>query len=165
MKRISAIWLVAIPILLGVSSCKNEKKEPILNLTQEVLFEKEGTAVLKKAETDSIVATLDIEIADDDYQHQTGLMYRTGMVNDQAMLFIFESEEPRSFYMKNTEFPLDIIYLNKEKQIINIRKNAQPLDETSLPSDAPAMYVLEINAGLSDVWGLAAGDLLEWKKL
>jgi hypothetical protein len=45
---------------------------------------------------------------------------------------------------------------------VSIRKNAKPFDETSLPSDAPTQYVLEVNAGLSDVWKLEVGDKIEY---
>ena len=75
-------------------------------------LKKEGEIKIRKATSDSIIATLDIEIADDDYSTQTGLMYRKSMEDDQAMLFIFEEEIPRAFYMKNTQFALDIIFIN-----------------------------------------------------
>jgi uncharacterized membrane protein (UPF0127 family) len=64
--------------------------------------------------------------------------------------------------MKNTKIPLDIIYINADKKIVSIQKNAKPLDETSLPSEAPAKYVLEINAGLSDQWNLQSGDKIDY---
>lgn len=81
------------------------------------------------------------------------------------MLFIFPNETMRSFYMKNTEFPLDIIFINKDREVVNIQKNAKPLDPTSLPSTGPVKYVLEVNEGLSDTWGLQAGDRISWKEL
>ena len=64
--------------------------------------------------------------------------------------------------MKNTEFSIDIIYINSKKEIVNIQKNAKPFDQSSLPSNAPAMYVLEVNSGLSDSWGLEIGDQIDW---
>lgn len=158
------ISIIALSTFICVSSCKDEKKTDAVNLTKEITFTKEGTAVLKKAATDSIVAELDIEIADSDYEHQTGLMYRKNMANKNAMLFVFKEPAMKSFYMKNTEFSLDIIYLNAAQKIINIQKNAMPLDTTSLPSAAPATYVLEVNGGLSDIWGLESGDVLEWQR-
>ena len=65
--------------------------------------------------------------------------------------------------MKNTMISLDIIYLDKDKKVVSIAKNAKPYDETSLPSEAPAMYVLEINGGLADKWGVDKGDRVEVK--
>ena len=119
---------------------------------------------IKKATNDSLVAQLDIEIAQGEYETQTGLMYRKSMLDNRGMLFIFDTEIRRSFYMKNTEFALDIIFINSEQKIVSIQKNAQPLDQTSLPSEGPNMYVLEVNAGLTDQWGLSAGDVVVWSK-
>jgi len=66
--------------------------------------------------------------------------------------------------MKNTYIPLDIIYLNKDKVIVNIQENAKPLDETALPSGVPAQYVLEINGGLSQQWSITVGDKMTFTK-
>ena len=93
-----------------------------MSITKEITFKKEGELLLKKVTTDSVFKTLDIEIAKTEYETQTGLMYRHMMEGNQAMLFIFKKERPRSFYMKNTEFSLDIIYINKKKEI-NIIEN------------------------------------------
>lgn len=140
-------------------SCKD--KVPKV-LTQEVIFKKEGELSLKKSSNDSTIARLNIEIADDEYQTQTGLMYRKSMKDDQAMIFIFEDEIQRAFYMKNTQFDLDIIFISSDKKVVSIQKNAKSLDLTSLPSEGPAQYVLEVNAGLSDTWTLESGDSVEW---
>ncbi|PVW16228.1 DUF192 domain-containing protein [Marixanthomonas spongiae] len=155
------ILLLSIAITGAVYSCKDNRNEQ-KSITKEVQFTKEGELTLKKAKNDSVVATLDIEIADDEYQTQTGLMYRKSMPNNQGMLFIFENEQPRSFYMKNTAFPLDIIYIDSDKKIVSIQKGAKPMDPTSLPSEGPAQYVLEVNAGLSYTWGLEKGDIVAW---
>lgn len=130
-----------------------------------VTFKKEGTLQLKKAANDSVIQTLDIEIADDEYQIQTGLMYRNKMADNQGMLFLFPAEAERSFYMKNTRIPLDIIYIAADSSIVSFQKNAEPFNEASLPSNAPAKYVLEVNAGLSDAWGLGVGDTLVFEVL
>ena len=158
-------WIAAVllSMMLQSYSCKETSENK--NLTKEVTFTKEGELTLKKATNDSIVAILDIEFSNTEYETQTGLMYRKSMQNDRGMLFIFENEIRRSFYMKNTEFALDIIFINSDNEIVSIQKNAKPFDRSSLPSDAPAKYVLEINAGLSDQWGLEVGDLIEFSKL
>ena len=160
MKNI-ALFFFSIVLSIAFISCK-EKTTEQKSITKEVSFTKEGELTLMKAETDSIITTLDIEIADDEYQTQTGLMYRKSMADTQGMLFIFEDSRPRSFYMKNTEFGLDIIYINSDQKIVSIQKNAKPLDPTSLPSQGAAQYVLEVNDGLTDIWGLEQGDIVEW---
>jgi uncharacterized membrane protein (UPF0127 family) len=159
MRRIIyTIAIIGTTILF--TNCVEKKETKVL--TKIISFKKEGDLKLLKAESDSLLVTLQIEIADNEYETQTGLMYRKSMEDNHAMLFIFEDEIRRSFYMKNTEFALDIIFINMDKEIVSIQKNAQPLDYTSLPSDAPTMYVLEVNAGLSDQWGIAPGDTIEW---
>lgn len=160
--------LVSVSVLLSVflySGCKDKAPSENLNLTKEVTFTKQGELTLLKAKTDSLVAKFDIEIADDEYKTQTGLMYRSSMEDNQAMLFIFPDEQMRSFYMKNTEFSLDILYFDSQKNLINLHQNAQPLNESSLPSTAPAKYVLEINGGLSEQWNLEAGDNMDFSRM
>ena len=156
------ISAVIVGSLFSLYNCKDSKNSESKSITKEITFKKEGELTLMKAETDSIIAQLDIEIADDDYQTQTGLMYRHSMPKNQAMLFVFPDEQRRSFYMKNTEIPLDIIYINSEKKVVSIQKNAKPYDETSLPSESVSKYVLEVNAGLSDSWQLEKGDKIEF---
>lgn len=155
--KYSAVLLV----LLSVLNCKEDKPTKVEDKVV-VSFKKEGVLNIKKAESDSIIKILDIEIADNEYETQTGLMYRTKLEANHGMLFIFPDVDFRNFYMKNTKIPLDIIYIDEAKTIVSVQKNAKPFDETSLPSDAPAKYVLEINAGLFDQWQLAVGDTIEF---
>lgn len=145
-----------------VSNCKDSKGNKS-SVSKEIIFKKEGTLQLVKKDSDSIIKTLDIEIADDAYQTQTGLMYRNSIKDSQGMLFIFPDEAPRSFYMKNTRIPLDIIYISSDSAIVSFQKNAKPFDESSLPSNANAQFVLEVNAGLSDKWNLEVGDKIGFK--
>lgn len=162
MRKKLFIPIIAL-VVLHLFSCKTETKNEQI-VTKEITFTKEGELILFNTK-DSLanpITTLDIEIADDDYQIQTGLMYRKSMLDSQGMLFIFPEEAPRSFYMKNTEFPLDIIFIDSKNKVVSIQKNAQPLNESSLPSEGPAQYVLEVNAKLSDMWGLKAGDSISW---
>lgn len=164
MKAYPLITLILLACL-GLQSCKSDQKNERI-ATPEVTFTKEGELTLYNLK-DSIptaITKLDIEIADNDYQIQTGLMYRKSMQNDRGMLFIFSEDAPRSFYMKNTEFSLDIIFINSKNKVVSIQKNAKPLDERSLPSTGPAQYVLEVNTGLTDSWNLKAGDSISFKK-
>ncbi len=157
-KTLSKLGFLSL-FILGGSACKEPQKkiEPTV-----VNFKKEGELTLYKSTSDSIIATLDIEIADTSYDVETGLMYRSSMKDTQGMLFVFPSMRQRSFYMKNTEFPLDLIFLDNDHFIVSFQENAQPLDESSLPSQVPAQYVLEINAGLAEKWLLEIGDRIEY---
>ncbi len=152
---------IAIGVLSTIG-CKQEKKtiKPI-----EVQFKKEGKLQLLKSTTDSIVAEIDIEIADTEYDVQTGLMYRNSMKDNQGMLFVFPSMRQRSFYMKNTRIPLDLIFLDENNIIVSFQENAVPFNESSLPSVVPAQFVLEINAGLAEQWQLEIGDYMVYSKI
>jgi len=164
MKKNIFITLIAV-FTLSIFSCKEESEKKII--TEEIQFTKEGELSIHNI-VDSIsskVIALDIEIADNDYERETGLMYRKTMEEKRGMLFIQKDFKPQSFYMKNTLIPLDIIYIDDEFKIVSFQKNAKPLDETSLPSGKPAKYVLEINGGLSDKWNLKVGDSISYVKI
>lgn len=154
-----------VPILIIASLITSCKKDTTEIAPVTVTFKKEGELNIHNNVTDSIVAKFDIEIAESDYEIQTGLMYRDSMEDHQGMLFIFPNELPRSFFMKNTRIPLDIIYFDANGELISVQYNAKPFDETSLPSKAPAQYVLEINAGLTEQLDLRIGDRIDFSRL
>lgn len=99
-----------------------------------------------------------VEIADSDAERQHGLMYRTSMPQMHGMLFIFDEAAPRSFWMHNTYMPLDLIYIGPDGKIVSIVNNAQPFDDTPLPSRYPANGVLELYAGEAGRLGIQPGD-------
>ncbi|MCX2720583.1 DUF192 domain-containing protein [Lentiprolixibacter aurantiacus] len=157
--RVSLLCLVALSV---ISSCKDEPKKSIS--TEPITFSKEGELEIYRGTKDSLITQLEIEIAESDYEIETGLMYREKMEANQAMLFIFPDVAFHSFYMKNTLIPLDIIFIDEGLNIVNIRQNAAPLDESGIPSGLPVQYVLEINAGLSDKWGIQLGDRIVFNR-
>jgi len=159
MKAFKIITLL-VAMSISFSSCKKEGKKVVKDLKIE--FKKEGDLTIRNNMTDSIVAVFDIEIADDEYQRQTGLMHRESMQDNQAMLFIFDDVDFRSFYMKDTYIPLDIIFLDAEGKLTSVQYDAQPMDETSLPSSAPSKYVLEVNAGITKKLDLRIGDYIQY---
>ena len=91
-----------------------------------------------------------VEIADTDLKRKTGLQCRTKMKLNEGMLFIWKTEDLRSFWMKNTSIPLDIIFINKAYEIIDIFLNAKPFSSKSISSKKKAKYVLELNKGVFD---------------
>lgn len=99
-----------------------------------------------------------VEIADDEAERQHGLMNRPKMDRDRGMLFEFPSEQMRSFWMKNTYIPLDIIYIARDGRIVSIAANTTPFSEAPIPSEGPANGVLEINGGLAAELGIRPGD-------
>jgi uncharacterized membrane protein (UPF0127 family) len=102
-----------------------------------------------------------VEIARTQAEKERGLMYREKLSRGQGMLFINNEEGIYSFWMKNMRFPLDIIWLNNNFEVVFIAKNTQPCREKEclniIPSK-PARYILEINAGETDRIGLQLGN-------
>ncbi|QED38920.1 DUF192 domain-containing protein [Antarcticibacterium arcticum] len=142
-------------------SCANEPKESSIE-TEEILFTKEGElSFLKGGEVER---TIDIEIADTPYERETGLMYRKSLGENQGMLFIYSNEASRSFYMKNTYIPLDLIFYNKDSIVVSFHENAVPLTETSIPSNFPAQFILELNAGKVEEWNIETGDKIRFTR-
>lgn len=144
-----------------IISCADDAKNSSIE-TPEISFQKEGDLYLLKA--GDTLKKISIEFAETDYEQQTGLMYRKSLEENQGMLFLYPSEAMRSFYMKNTYIPLDIIFYNKDSTVVSFQENAKPLDETSLPSEAPAQFILELNAGKVKQWNIEAGDKITFKK-
>lgn len=150
-------------VLLGficLGSCREEAKTAIK--TAPVTFNKEGELSVYRGGTDSVLVRLDVEIADTDYETQTGLMYRDAMKARQGMFFIFEEEAMHSFYMKNTKISLDLLFIDHERKVATIAENAQPMDEAGISSRVPIQYVLEVNAGMVTKWGVKAGDSISF---
>ena len=104
-----------------------------------------------------------VEVADTREKQALGLMFRDSMPADAGMIFLFPNEAPRSFWMKNCRIPLDIMYFDKELKMVSISANTPPCRIErcpNYPSTGPAMYVLELNAGVAAELGVGPGDQL-----
>lgn len=160
MLKKASYLLVALLVLV---SCKKETQSKHESIeTEEISFTKNGELTFFDSEKNEL-KSIDLETAITDYEQQIGLMYRESMEENQGMLFIYEDEKPRPyFYMKNTYIGLDLIYLNANKKVVDINANAKPKDETTLDSDKPAKYVLEINSGMAEKWGVEVGSYVDF---
>lgn len=101
------------------------------------------------------------EVAATREEQSRGMMFRTQMAPDEAMIFPYEEPDMLGFWMRNTVLPLDIIFIDEDGFIINIGDGI-PYNEESVTSDRPAIAVLEIAGGLSKELGIAPGDRVEW---
>lgn len=128
----------------------------------EPQFRKEGTLRFLDGENGAVRATIDMELADNDMERQFGLMYRKSMAADQGMLFLFERSEPQGFWMKNTFIPLDILFVDENRTILNIHENTVPHSEATIASEGPARYVVEVNGGFTAANGIRPGDRIAW---
>ena len=98
-----------------------------------------------------------VEIAATDAERERGLMGRTALAEDAGMLFVFDQEQPLSFWMRDTLIPLSIAFIDSEGRIVDIQ-DMQPLDETPHTSAGPARYALEVNQGFFKARGIQVGD-------
>lgn len=141
----------------GVRRMFQNQKNISVSSSSEPEFVKQGELNFIRADS-TVIVKIDTEIADDDTRRERGLMYRRQMEMDHGMLFIFEDEDFRSFWMKNTYLPLDILYLNAQKKIVRIHENVATMNERPIPSDFPAKYVVEVNAGFCALHNIQVGD-------
>lgn len=105
-----------------------------------------------------------IEVADTDATREHGLMDRTQMDADHGMLFVFQDDAPRAFWMKNTKIPLDMLFFDAERRLVSVQHNVPPCTADpcpAYPSGAPARYVLELNGGQARTLGVTSGDELQ----
>ena len=107
-----------------------------------------------------------VEVSADDESRARGLMFRDSMPADRGMLFIHDSEEPQAYWMKNTRIPLDILYFDSARRLVTQQRDvpACTLGDRCppYPSNAPARYVLELNAGQAEALGLADGTEMKF---
>lgn len=120
---------------------------------------------------DGRALTFEVEIADTVAARAQGLMYRRSLPAGEGMLFIYESPEPVSFWMRNTLIPLDLVFMDERGVIRHIHRNARPLDETPIPGASPLdpaperLMVLEIAGGEAARLGLARGQAMAHPRL
>ena len=109
-----------------------------------------------------------VELATTPAAQAHGLMDRISMPAAHGMLFVFPDSAPRTFWMKDTLIPLDILFFDTRRRLVTIQANAQPCkaDPCRLyPSNAPARYVLELNAGTAARLGLHNGDAMSFRNV
>ena len=153
-----SVIVVIVLVLFFVMNNRDQNIEP-----EYYSFTKDGELTF----TDSLgnsKTKIDLEIADNEYKRQLGLMNRPTMEENQGMLFIFPVEQMESFWMRNTLISLDMIFVNKDKKIVTIHKNTKVLSSQSYPSSAPVMYVVEVLGGFTDRHNIVVGDKINWMR-
>jgi uncharacterized protein len=103
-----------------------------------------------------------VEVARTPAEQAQGLMFRTAMGADEGMLFPSETPQFRSFWMKNTVIPLDVIFIGADGLISNIAAMTTPYSLDPIPSDGPVVAVLELNGGRAAELGIMPGARVEW---
>ncbi len=106
-----------------------------------------------------------VELAKTASEQAKGLMYRAELPEENGMLFVFDKDTPRTFWMKNTLIPLDMIFIDSKLEVVEVKANVMPCKEDPCPQykSVPAMYVLEINGGLAEKKAIKAGSFVTLK--
>jgi uncharacterized membrane protein (UPF0127 family) len=106
---------------------------------------------------------LNVELARSEPEKERGLMFRTKMPDDQGMLFSWNNEEPRTFWMHNTCIPLDMMFIARDGTITGILEQVPTLNDEPRGVPCAAAYVLEVNAGWSRSHGVKSGTLVHFE--
>jgi uncharacterized membrane protein (UPF0127 family) len=117
-----------------------------------------------------VLAPVELEVADAPEERRRGLMNRTALPEDRGMVFVYEDSEVRSFWMKNTLIPLDMIFVAPNGTVLNVehaapQPNASDADLRSYRSAGPAQYVVEVRRGFTNRTGVGPGTTVEFEGL
>ncbi|WPP52379.1 DUF192 domain-containing protein [Catalinimonas niigatensis] len=158
-----AVVAVIVALVYWLGDDNNEVTYIPDEPAEEPNFVKEGELFFLGNDTSDTLASIAIEVADDNEQRSQGLMYRTSMPDSTGMLFIFERAQAQNFWMKNTKIPLDIMYVDTDSTIFMIYKSVMPYSEKSIPSVDDALYVVEVNGGFSNRYNIEEGDRITFE--
>ena len=151
MKRFLIRFIAILGLVVAAHGCRKPAEQP-----------QPPAVEVEKSDTVPIVIgreTFNLEIADSTDEHRRGLMYRESMPQDHGMIFVFDAEDERAFWMEATLIPLDILYVDSTGKIVSI-KSMKPRDRTPVPSGGAAKYAIELNAGAAARAAINPGDVL-----
>ncbi|WP_244273560.1 DUF192 domain-containing protein [Blattabacterium cuenoti] len=124
----------------------------------EIEFIKDGELYLKN--NNNVIKKIDIELADLDTEKKNGLKYRSFLKENRGMLFLLkDQEEYKQIDMKDMRISLDIVYINQFNTVVFVNKYVNPMmkDIEYRNFSSTIKYVLEINAGMANKWGIKEG--------
>ena len=159
---------IIISLIVFVNPTHNPQHKPMIqsdtktDITPKPVFRRDGELYFLRKGTTEINSKIDVELADNEAEREQGLMYRESMDENAGMLFLMDSEEIQSFWMKNTIIPLDIIYVDSDRYIVSIHKNCKPYSLDNIRSLKPALYVVEVNAGYCERHSVTVGDIISF---
>lgn len=163
MRRVS-VWLVIIVLLLLFSALNfwNEnQKADRENRNFRSFPKKLEEEAIKTVKIGGVI--LNVEVADTSTERIKGLSGKEELSEDEGMLFVFDKEGYYGIWMKEMNFPIDIVWLDKNKKIIHVENAASP--ETypkAFTSSSPALYVLETSANFFKSHKIKIGDIAEF---
>lgn len=148
-------------IILVLFACSSPEKQE----TEEVQSDREldFTADVRFLRTDlTQISEIKAAVADTDELRSEGLMDVHSLPEDAGMVFTFDNNRARSFWMANTPLSLDILFVNSDMEIVRIHRDTKPYSQESIESERPAKYVIEVNAGYTIQHDITEGHLVEF---
>lgn len=153
---------IGLVMLAACSPQPAAEASPAADAATPALHPESGLAVIPLVVTTSSGKhRFQVEVAATAAQQQKGMMFRTAMGPNEGMIFPNAVPQVRSFWMKNTVIPLDIIYIGPDRRVLNIVAGV-PYSQQSLPSAGPVINVLEIAGGRAAELGIKPGDAVAW---
>jgi hypothetical protein len=113
------------------------------------------------------VLVSDVELADSIGKKTKGLMFRESLGKDAGLLMTFEQERRHEIWMFGMRFPIDIIFIDREKRIVDVKRDAKPMGRNPFTwkiyrPGKKCCYVLETRSGLADRTKSKVGDQLDF---
>ena len=140
---------VLLLLITGIflAACSSDEQAPRTESTTPART-LDYTATVSFLQADgSVISEIKAAVADNERSRSEGLMDIHDLPETAGMIFIFEDESPRSFWMASTPLSLDIFYVNEDLEIVRVHRNTPPYSHESIESELPAKYVIEVNAG------------------
>ncbi|AGD97937.1 hypothetical protein BLBBOR_022 [Blattabacterium sp. (Blatta orientalis) str. Tarazona] len=158
MKKVNILFSLIV-FFFFLSSEKSEKEDELfrdIGDQLEIQFLKHGELYIKNK--NFLLKKIEIELANKEIEKKTELMYRSFMKEDRGMLFILDKKEKiQKMNMKNMRIPLDIVYIDHFNIVIFVNKYVSPMRNIEVINNPSVKYILEINAGMSEKWGIKKG--------
>ena len=152
----AACSLVAVSSLTGCSDSSNSN-------VVRTHIEFTAHRVLEFRQTSGeLITRIAIEIAESDSAQARGLMDRRSLPERGGMIFVSQAPSERSFWMRSTPLPLDLIFVHEDSTIVNIVKRTTPYSDNRILSEGPAQFVVEVRAGFTDKYGIEPGHRITW---
>jgi uncharacterized membrane protein (UPF0127 family) len=170
MKRTNILLYLIIVILIVIAAfivfrpvSKNEKERT--NKTEQKPLYLEGRIWFLSNDLSDTLVSIPVAVSDDPFERSRGLMYRYSMPDTVGMLFIYDRPDYLNFWMKNTHISLDIIFLDPNFKVIDIKQFTTPYSEDMIPSRGIAKYAVEVNAGFVQRIGIEIGDRISFRRM
>lgn len=158
----AASRILILVMLTSLSAACTDKPSDV-PVQQDIPFTPEGIVDVFRPDS-TLAARLVVELAETPQEQAQGLMYRRSLPDRGGMLFVESAPRMQEFWMRNTPLPLDILFLDERGQVVNIVKRTTPFSDDRIRSTAPAAWVLEVRAGVTDRYGIDSTHYITWER-